>query len=165
MLTHLLAVMKEDGQTVSMLHPFSVSFYRKYGWGLITDYCRSAYAKSDLVPLQPAPNGIIRRYTKANHSAELEQVYDQFARRHAGMLKRTADRWLQAVYGNMFAAVYYDEGKKPQGYMLDEVKESRIKVKEFVPLNGKPASGCGTSSASMIRWWSRWICGPLRTSR
>lgn len=26
LLTHLLAVMKEEGQTVSMLHPFSVSF-------------------------------------------------------------------------------------------------------------------------------------------
>ncbi|MDG0876349.1 GNAT family N-acetyltransferase [Paenibacillus thiaminolyticus] len=141
LLTHLLAVMKEEGQTVSMLHPFSVSFYRKYGWELITDYCRSVYAKSDLVPLQPAPNGIIRRYSKANHSADLEQVYDQFARRHAGMLKRTTDRWLHAVYGNMFAAVYYDEGKKPQGYLLYEVKESRMKVKEFVPLNGEARIG------------------------
>lgn len=141
LLTHLLAVMKEAGQTISMLHPFSVSFYRKYGWELITDYCRSVYAKSDLVPLQPAPGGIIRRYSKANHSEDLEQVYDQFAQRHAGMLKRTTDRWLHAVYGNMFAAVYYDEGKNPQGYMLYEVKESRMKVKEFVPLNGEARIG------------------------
>ncbi|BFH68229.1 MAG: GNAT family N-acetyltransferase [Paenibacillus dendritiformis] len=141
LLAHLLAVMKEEGQTVSMLHPFSVSFYRKYGWELITDYCRSVYAKSDLVPLQPAPDGIIRRCTKASHSADLEQVYDRFARRHAGMLKRSTDRWLHAVYGNRFAAVYYDEEKKPQGYMLYEVKESRMKVKEFAPLNGEARVG------------------------
>ncbi|WP_338139542.1 GNAT family N-acetyltransferase [Paenibacillus thiaminolyticus] len=41
----------------------------------------------------------------------------------------------------MFAAVYYDLGQKPQGYLLYEMKESRMKVKEFVPLNGEARIG------------------------
>ncbi len=31
LLQHSLQTMKKDGYTVSMLHPFAVSFYRKYG--------------------------------------------------------------------------------------------------------------------------------------
>ena len=41
--------MKKDGFTVSMLHPFAVSFYRKYGWELCANLLKCHISKSDLV--------------------------------------------------------------------------------------------------------------------
>src|SRR5690606_11959965 len=37
-LKELLVKMKENGQSISMLHPFSFSFYRKYGWETYIEY-------------------------------------------------------------------------------------------------------------------------------
>src|SRR5699024_11848472 len=34
LLQHSLRKMKENGQVISLLHPFLVGFYRKYGWEL-----------------------------------------------------------------------------------------------------------------------------------
>lgn len=46
LLSKALARMNEEGQVLSCLHPFSVPFYRKFGWELYTDYknIRSAQA-------------------------------------------------------------------------------------------------------------------------
>ena len=41
--------MKKDGFTVSMLHPFAVTFYRKYGWELCANLLVCHLTKSDLV--------------------------------------------------------------------------------------------------------------------
>ena len=49
LLQHSLQTMKKDGYTVSMLHPFAVSFYRKYGWELCANLLKCHISKSDLV--------------------------------------------------------------------------------------------------------------------
>ena len=40
---------EKDGFTVSMLHPFAVTFYRKYGWELCANLLVCHLTKSDLV--------------------------------------------------------------------------------------------------------------------
>jgi predicted acetyltransferase len=40
LLMHALEQMREQGQTISCLHPFEFSFYRKFGWETYTDYKR-----------------------------------------------------------------------------------------------------------------------------
>ncbi len=49
LLQHSLQTMKKDGYTVSMLHPFAVAFYRKYGWELCANLLVCHMTKSDLV--------------------------------------------------------------------------------------------------------------------
>lgn len=49
MLKHVLEKMREDGHVVSMLHPFSVPFYRKFGWELFTNRLICTLNKSDLM--------------------------------------------------------------------------------------------------------------------
>ena len=38
LLKHALQEMKSKGQTLSFLHPFSIPFYRKFGWELYAEY-------------------------------------------------------------------------------------------------------------------------------
>lgn len=132
LLKSALAYMKENGYVVSMLHPFHVSFYRKYGWELFSNRLKSTLKKEDL-KLQNGGNGTIKRFKKENHSKDIEQVYDTFAKKYSGMLVRDTNWWLQSVYSDLYAAVYYEKNE-PTGYLLYEVKNSKMKVEEFVPL-------------------------------
>lgn len=38
LLKHILQVMNENGQSLSMLHPFLIPFYRRFGWEVYCEY-------------------------------------------------------------------------------------------------------------------------------
>ncbi|MEC2864214.1 GNAT family N-acetyltransferase [Bacillus thuringiensis] len=135
-----LQTMKKDGYTVSMLHPFAVSFYRKYGWELCANLVTCHMTKSDLV-MEKQVNGTVKRFNKENHPEEVEKLYEVFAERFSGMLVREKNWWLQAVYDDLTLAIYYDENKKAAGYMLYKIKNYKMTVEEFVPLHNEARNG------------------------
>ncbi|MGE7859504.1 GNAT family N-acetyltransferase [Bacillus mobilis] len=140
LLQHSLQTMKKDGYTVSMLHPFAVSFYRKYGWELCANLLVCQMTKSDLV-MKNQVNGTVKRFNKENHSEEVEKLYETFAKRFSGMLVRDEKWWLQAVYDDLTLAIYYDENKRAAGYMLYKIENSKMTVEEFVPLHNEARNG------------------------
>ncbi|HDX9639121.1 TPA: GNAT family N-acetyltransferase [Bacillus mobilis] len=140
LLQHSLQTMKKDGYTVSMLHPFAVSFYRKYGWELCANLLVCQMTKSDLV-MKKQVNGTVKRFNKENHSQEVEKLYETFAKRFSGMLVRDEKWWLQAVYDDLTLAIYYDENKRAAGYMLYKIENSKMTVEEFVPLHNEARNG------------------------
>ncbi|HEK9099081.1 GNAT family N-acetyltransferase [Bacillus pfraonensis] len=140
LLKYALQKMKQDGFSVSMLHPFAVSFYRKYGWELFANRFICSMTKSDLV-MQKHVKGNIRRFNKDNHPNEIEAIYETFAKRFAGMLVRSREWWRQAVYHDLTAAVYYNEENEATGYMLYKINDSKMTVEEFVPLNNEARNG------------------------
>lgn len=140
LLQHSLQTMKKDGYTVSMLHPFAVSFYRKYGWELCANLLVCHMTKSDLV-LKKQVNGTVKRFNKENHPEEVEKLYETFAERFSGMLVREKNWWLQAVYDDLTLAIYYDENKKAAGYMLYKIENYKMTVEEFVPLHNEARNG------------------------
>ncbi|WP_395760506.1 GNAT family N-acetyltransferase [Bacillus sp. 3G2] len=140
LLQHSLQTMKKDGYTVSMLHPFAVSFYRKYGWELCANLLVCQMTKSDLV-MKKQVNGTVKRFNKENHSEEVEKLYETFAKRFSGMLVRDEKWWLQAVYDDLTLAIYYDENKRAAGYMLYKIENSKMTVEEFVPLHNEARNG------------------------
>ncbi|MBJ9980613.1 GNAT family N-acetyltransferase [Bacillus sp. S70] len=135
-----LQTMKKDGYTVSMLHPFAVSFYRKYGWELCANLVTCHMTKSDLV-MEKQVNGTVKRFNKENHPEEVEKLYEVFAERFSGMLVREKNWWLQAVYDDLTLAIYYDENKKAAGYMLYKIENYKMTVEEFVPLHNEARNG------------------------
>lgn len=135
-----LSYMKENGYSISMLYPFDVSFYRKYGWELFSNRLKSTLKKKDLVPM-PSPEGTIKRLKKEEHGEDVEEVYEQYAKQFSGMLGRQRDWWLQSVYSDLYAAVYYDVSENPSGYMLYKVKDSKMTVEEFVVLTNDARKG------------------------
>ncbi|WP_459502727.1 GNAT family N-acetyltransferase [Bacillus sp. C1] len=140
LLKHVLQNMKQEGFSVSMLHPFAVSFYRKYGWELFANRFICSMTKSDLM-MRKHVKGKIRRFNKACHPREIESIYETFAQRFAGMLVRSRDWWLQAIYDDLTVAVYYNEENEATGYMLYKINESKMTVAEFVPLNNEARNG------------------------
>ncbi len=140
MLTYLLETMKKEGYSVSMLHPFSVPFYRKYGWELFSSKLKATLKPEDLI-MKKQTAGKIRRYKKEAHSSEIEEMYAQFAKQFSGMLVRETFWWKESIYSELTAAVYYNEAGESKGYMLYEVKNSKLKVEEFVPLNPEARNG------------------------
>ncbi|GAB6511266.1 GNAT family N-acetyltransferase [Bacillus cereus] len=140
LLQHSLQTMKKDGYTVSMLHPFAVSFYRKYGWELCANLVICHMTKSDLV-MKKQVNGTVKRFNKEKHPEEVEKLYEVFAERFSGMLVREKNWWLQAVYDDLTLAIYYDENKRAAGYMLYKIENYKMTVEEFVPLHNEARNG------------------------
>ncbi|MGZ7149016.1 GNAT family N-acetyltransferase [Bacillus sp. BC08] len=140
LLQHSLQTMKKNGYTVSMLHPFAVSFYRKYGWELCANLLVCQMTKSDLV-MKKQVNGTVKRFNKENHPEEVEKLYETYAKSFSGMLVRDEKWWLQAVYDDLTLAIYYDENKTAAGYMLYKIENSKMTVEEFVPLHNEARNG------------------------
>ncbi|GAB6454662.1 MULTISPECIES: enhanced intracellular survival protein Eis [Bacillus] len=140
LLQHSLQTMKKDGYTVSMLHPFAVSFYRKYGWELCANLLVCHMTKSDLV-MKKQVNGTVKRFNKESHPEEVEKLYETFAERFSGMLVRNEKWWLQAVYDDLTLAIYYDENQTAAGYMLYKIGNYKMTVEEFVPLHNEARNG------------------------
>ena len=140
LLQHSLQTMKKDGYTVSMLHPFAVAFYRKYGWELCANLLVCHMTKSDLV-MKKQVIGTVKRFNKENHSEEVEKLYETFAERFSGMLVRNEKWWLQAVYDDLTLAIYYDKNQTAAGYMLYKIENYKMTVDEFVPLHNEARKG------------------------
>ena len=125
-----LQAMRDAGQYLSGLYPFSFSFYRRHGWDWVGEQ------KQYLVPtseLKAGPEG--RRLTMYDGPDALEiarPVYEQFARRHYGMgLRRetapgdAASYWWKRTldYGGngnriTYVQVYSDPATgQPEGYL------------------------------------------------
>ena len=74
--------MREMGYLVSMLHPFSIHFYRKFGYEILSDQQQLVLTQADLKPL-PAENqnGKIRRFNQNEYHEDLMSVYEQYAKK------------------------------------------------------------------------------------
>jgi len=132
--------MKTQGFTVSMLHPFDVSFYRKYGWELLSNRLKTVFQRSDLVMLEPV-EGFVKRYLFENvHVDELKTIYSQYASQFSGMLVRE-DQWWKSVVDDLHIAIYYDTANQPIGYILYESKDNKMTVEEFVAINFEARQG------------------------
>ncbi|SDM27174.1 GNAT family N-acetyltransferase [Sediminibacillus halophilus] len=133
LLHHALLDMKENGQTLSFLHPFSFPFYRKYGWELT--FTNKHYS----LPINQLKkswngNGYVRRSKK--DIALLDSLYSRFAKNYNGMLVRDERWWQQRVLtGNDQIAVSYNEQGEAGGYLIYHVKNDVLIVEEFVYLS------------------------------
>src|SRR5699024_8952143 len=75
LLQHTLIEMRKHGYIVSMLHPFFVSFYRKFGWDLLSNRLKTTIKKEDL-SRKGQVNGQVKRFDKQSHNDDIEFVYN-----------------------------------------------------------------------------------------
>ncbi|WP_377887270.1 enhanced intracellular survival protein Eis [Alkalihalobacillus sp. R86527] len=141
LLRHSLSEMKENGQTISFLHPFSIGFYRKFGWEILSNWKKLTLKKEDFVQLTPA-SGKVRRIRLEDVFEQLNPIYEAFANKFNGMLKRDEYWWKNRVYseGDLFATYQNSDGKL-SGYVYYKVKERNLEVEEFVALDGDARKG------------------------
>lgn len=126
--------MHKEEQIVSLLHPFDIGFYRKFGWEVFTENKKLLIEKKDFKFLENQP-GYIKRFHKESHHHDIESVYAQFSENYIGMLVRDLTWWKNSIYGDGQIAVYYDKSGEAKGYILFEVKDRKMDVQEFTALN------------------------------
>lgn len=129
-----LSEMKKSGQIISYLFPFSIPFYRMYGWELFADR-KIATVKIKQIPSFKPCSGIIRRI--GQDSSVLNPIYERFALKMNGMLVRDANWWEDRIFKNVKGqiAVYKSENGDDEGYLIYDCKDRKMKVSEFVYLS------------------------------
>ncbi|WP_068787347.1 GNAT family N-acetyltransferase [Paenibacillus phocaensis] len=139
LLSAALQRMNEQGQVVSCLHPFSIPFYRKFGWEVYTDY-KKYTVNIDSFPSKTYASGSVKRDVRDMEL--LDGIYHSFARRYNGTLARDEAWWKRMVLGDEdHTAVYYSESGEPEGYLIYQVKNRELVIDEFVYLNEPARQG------------------------
>jgi predicted acetyltransferase len=133
--------MKQKGQIISFLHPFQISFYRKFGYEVLNNWKKLEFKAEDLKPLL-AVSGKVRRVELDHVFEVLNPVYETFATRFNGMLVRTENWWKERVYskGVRFATYTNEEGNIT-GYIYYKIENRTLEVEEMVCLDGEARKG------------------------
>lgn len=130
MLRVSLEQMREQGQTVSMLHPFAFPFYRKYGWELTVERKKYELGQRNF-PAKSGTAGSIERIGK-DHAA-VPALYDKEAARYTGMLDRSPDWWSHRRWSKPGLFVLYRNPQgEPEGYLQYQVESRTLTVHEWV---------------------------------
>lgn len=130
-----LGKMREQGQSIALLYPYSVPLYRHKGWEIISDKMSFTLMDHQLPRGLNSP-GRVRRVD--DDDADLLALHDEFARRHHGCLVRNALAWEEYWrwdVEDVTQAVYYSEDDKPLGYMVYLLKNDAMRIKEIVCLD------------------------------
>ena len=143
LLKHALGVMRERGQYLSSLWPFSFAYYQRYGW----EWVGPGYQFK--VPLELIPPQDEARYVEPlfeNVPATLNPVYEKYAARFNGMVVRDAKRWesFEKVWGGRSHSVYvYRRDGEIEGYAKVKYreKEEEAEASEFAALTVRAYRG------------------------
>ncbi|MEK0317574.1 GNAT family N-acetyltransferase [Cohnella sp. 56] len=125
-----LEQMREQGQTISMLHPFAFSFYRKYGWEMTVE--RKKYELEPRhFPAKRSAGGSIERIAPGD--AAVTALYDKAASRYTGMLDRSEQWWSRKRWQTPAMLVLYrNTAGVPEGYLHYQVENRKLTVLELV---------------------------------
>ncbi|MFC7685286.1 enhanced intracellular survival protein Eis [Ureibacillus sp. GCM10028918] len=145
-----LAVMREEGRYISYLFPFSIPYYRKKGWEIMSDIVEFQ-VKDTQFPNYAEVSGKIRRVDTRDE--DLVSVYEKYASRTHGAMIRNTIAWNEKFHEDFWeekfvdtdvqlqAAVYYDEEDEPQGYLFYRVMEENFYIDEIVYLQEEARKG------------------------
>lgn len=134
--------MRESGQYISYLYPYSIPYYRRKGWEIISDHMTFAF-KDNQLPKQVEVPGFVERLDVKD--ADVMKVYDNFARSIHGSLIRNKfewdEYWRWENEEERTAAVYYDVNEKPQGCMFYWIEGDVFHIKDIFYLNQEARHG------------------------
>lgn len=148
--------MRANEQWISYLYPYSIPYYRRKGWEIMSD--KLSFKLSDAqLPKQVNVCGFVER--KDVYSDEVIEVYDKFSRINHGSLMRTQFNWDEYWrFDNedkYTAAIYYDKNKTPQGVLFYCLADEIFHIKEMFYLNQEAYNGLWNfigAHFSMVYW-------------
>ena len=137
-----LQIMKNKGQWISYLYPYSIPYYRRKGWEIMSDHLTFTI-KDSQIPKNIAVKGFAERLSV--NDPDVISVYDKFARSNHGALIRATQEWEEywrwENEEERTAAVYYDKDDIPQGYILYWIEEDIFHIKDIIYLNQEARIG------------------------
>ena len=132
-----LEAMRESGQLLSVLSPFSVSFYRHFGWELFFDKVQYELTAQQLVPTGKT-TGNIHRFDELDPNfdywfSKIKTFYnEQIGTQHGRMIRK--DDWWQRLLkrtSDTSFAVYTDELGQIMGYIRYTIQKLTLEMLDF----------------------------------
>lgn len=136
-----LEYMRDARQLISFLCPYSIPFYRKQGWEVVSDKMTFSIKDTQLPSPRPVSGQIER--VPAEHE-DIRNVYKYFALQQHGALIRGDLEWgeyLRWDSDDILAAVYYNAEQKPLGFVIYYMAKEVFQIKELVYLNQEAKYG------------------------
>lgn len=136
-----LTEMRENGQSLSLLYPYSIPLYRRKGWEIVSD--KMSYRIRDVqLPKNLEVSGYVRRVSWEN--ADFMDLHAQFAKQTHGCLFRNNlawDEYWRWDEDDTTVAIYYREDGSPRGYMVYLLKDDIMFIKEMIYLDMESRKG------------------------
>ncbi|MGO2083145.1 GNAT family N-acetyltransferase [Vagococcus sp.] len=137
-----LKKMRENGQSISYLFPYSIPYYRRKGWEIMSDKMAFEIKDSQL-PKQVSVPGYVER-ENIDHE-DVFKIYDQFATvNHGAMVRQDLnweEYWRWENEEERTAAIYYSADGEPLGFCFYWIAEEVFHIKEMVYLNQEARKG------------------------
>lgn len=133
--------MRENHQSISMLYPYFIPYYRKKGWEIVTDIMTYTIKDTQL-PKRRRTDGMVERVPI--DSEDIRIVHDQFTAKRHGALKRNDLEWEEYwrwEADDVLVAVYYNLKEEPTGYLVYYISNDVFRIKEFVYINEEAYHG------------------------
>ncbi len=130
-----LEEMRDLGEYLAILYPFSIPLYRHRGWEIISDKM-SFRIKDNQLPRKIQAGGYVRRVDPGN--PDLKRLHNIFAAQTHGCLIRNELAWEEYWRWDVddtTIAIYYDEESSPTGYMVYLIKDNIMHIKEMIYLD------------------------------
>ncbi|MFD1430720.1 MULTISPECIES: GNAT family N-acetyltransferase [Lacticaseibacillus] len=125
--------MREHHQWISYLYPYSIPFYRKKGWEIMSDHLTFDVKDTQLPKAIEVPGHVERL---DSDDADVIEIYDRFAvHTHGAMIRNQLnwdEYWRWENEEERTAGVYYDANDVPQGFVLYWIADEVFHVKEMV---------------------------------
>lgn len=141
LLEQALKNMRARGQLISYLYPYSIPYYRRKGWELVSD--KISYVIKDYqLPANRQVPGEIRRVK--TDSDELKQAYARYAQRTHGAVLRDELAWNEYWLwdpDDIMAAIYYNEKDEPDGYLVYWIANEVFHIKDMIFINEAARAG------------------------
>ena len=127
--------MHEQDFSISFLYPYSIPFYRKMGWEIVSDKITFTIKDTQLPKPRPV-EGMVERVSL--DSEDYHNVHSYFAlQRHGALIRDNLawDEYWRWENDDMIVAVYYSKEHKPLGYVVYYIANEIFHIKEMVYLN------------------------------
>ncbi|MHC5374702.1 GNAT family N-acetyltransferase [Enterococcus sp. LJL120] len=151
-----LGNMRKEKQWISYLYPYSIPYYRRKGWEIMSDKL-SFKIKDVQLPKAVEVPGMVER--KEVYDPDVFTVYARFARQNHGALIRSEFHWEEywrfENEEERTAAVYYGANQEPLGVLFYWIAEDVFHIKEMFYLNLEARNGLWnfiSAHFSMVDW-------------
>lgn len=133
--------MRNKKQYITYLFPYSIPYYRRKGWEIISD--KISYEIEDYqLPKSKPVKGDVRRVEA--DSEELKHTYEKYAQMTHGAILRDELAWNEYWLwdsDDIMVAIYYNEINEPDGYIIYWLADNVFHVKDMIFINESARTG------------------------
>lgn len=141
LLEQALKNMQKRGQYICYLYPYSIPYYRRKGWEVISN--KLTYKIGDYqLPKNKQVPGDVRRVS--TDSEEIKKTYEIYAMQTHGAILRDELAWNEYWLwdtDDIMSAIYYNENDEPDGYLIYWIENEIFHIKDMIFNNENARTG------------------------